>query len=279
LFINQIKPSILIKGIIKYPFHLLNGLLKGRRSARFLSLLPPFFKNQLIFDKKKKLFLNPKIRSHVDFLTLRQIFQGNDYGLEKIGRKRDLMSHYQKIVESGKLPLIIDCGGNIGLASKYFNNEYPEAIIVCIEPDHLNIEQAKVNNKSNKVHFLEKAIGCRVERGAVVDPGLGEWGYRMEVSHDGSTEIVSINSLLETYDKNKYSPFIVKIDIEGFEENLFSESTEWINKFPLLIIELHDWMLPKSANSANFLKAIAPLNRDFVFYGENIFSIENELIC
>ncbi|WP_300558502.1 FkbM family methyltransferase [Limnohabitans sp. Rim8] len=224
------------------------------------------------------LFLNPKIRSYVDFLTLRQIFQGNDYGLEKIGRRRELLAHYQKIVQSGKLPLIIDCGGNIGLASKYFNNEYPEAIVVCIEPDHLNIEQAKVNNKSSKVHFLEKAIGCRVERGTVVDPGLGEWGYRMEVSHDGRTEVVSINSLLKTYDENTYSPFIVKIDIEGFEENLFSQSTEWIKRFPLLIIELHDWMLPKSANSSNFLKVIAPLNRDFVFYGENIFSIDNEFI-
>ncbi len=278
MFINQLKLSILVKIIIKYPFILLSGLLKGRRSARFLSLLPPFFKNQLIFDKKKMLFLNPKIRSYVDFLTLRQIFQGNDYGLEKIGRRRELLAHYQKIVQSGKLPLIIDCGGNIGLASKYFNNEYPEAIVVCIEPDHLNIEQAKVNNKSSKVHFLEKAIGCRVERGTVVDPGLGEWGYRMEVSHDGRTEVVSINSLLKTYDENTYSPFIVKIDIEGFEENLFSQSTEWIKRFPLLIIELHDWMLPKSANSSNFLKVIAPLNRDFVFYGENIFSIDNEFI-
>lgn len=277
MFISHLKPSVIVKGIIKYPFYLINGLFRGRRTMRFLSLLPLFFKNQLIYDKKKNLFLNPKIRSYVDFRTLRQIFHGNDYGIEKIGRKKDLISFYQKIIESGKSPLIIDCGGNIGLASKYFNIEYPEAEIICIEPDHLNIEQAKINNKNSKVHFLEKAIGCRDEKGTVVDPGLGEWGYRMEISQDGNTEIVSINKLLETYPNSKYTPFIVKIDIEGFEKNLFSENTEWIEIFPLLIIELHDWMLPKSGNSSNFLKTIAPMDRDFVFYGENIFSIDNKL--
>lgn len=104
------------------------------------------------------LFLNPKIRSYVDFLTLRQIFQGNDYGLEKVGRRRELISHYQKIVQSGKLPLIIDCGGNIGLASKYFNNEYPEAIVVCIEPDHLNIEQGKLIINQVKYIFWRKRL-------------------------------------------------------------------------------------------------------------------------
>jgi len=276
LFISQLKPSIIFKGIVKYPFHLINTLLRGRRSARFLSLLPLFFTNQIIYYKKKRSFLILKIRSYVDFMTFRQIFQGNDYGLEKITRRQDLISQYQKIIDSGKTPLIIDCGGNIGMASKYFNNEYPDAHIICIEPDHLNIEQAKINNKTDKVHFLEKAIGCRDEKGIVIDPGLGEWGYRMEISQDGNTEVVSINSVLNKYPQDKYSPFIVKIDIEGFEANLFSENTDWVEKFPLLIIELHDWMLPKSANSSNFLKTIAPMDRDFVFYGENIFSIDNK---
>jgi hypothetical protein len=42
-----------------------------------------------------------------------------------------------------------------------------------------------------------------------------------------------------------------------------------------MIVELHDWMLPRTANSANFLKAVAARNRDFVFRGENVFSIRN----
>jgi hypothetical protein len=43
----------------------------------------------------------------------------------------------------------------------------------------------------------------------------------------------------------------------------------------VIIIELHDWMLPGTANSQNCLKALSGTNRDFVFYGENVFSIRN----
>jgi hypothetical protein len=67
----------------------------------------------------------------------------------------------------------------------------------------------------------------------------------------------------------------VKIDIEGFEEELFSKNTEWVDKFPLLVIELHDWMLPRDRTSAHFLTLIATLDRDFVYIGENVFSISN----
>ena len=69
----------------------------------------------------------------------------------------------------------------------------------------------------------------------------------------------------------------VKIDIEGFENELFSKNTEWIDNFPIIIIELHDWMLPKTCKSSNFLSSISKKNRDFLYSGENIFSIKNEL--
>jgi hypothetical protein len=45
----------------------------------------------------------------------------------------------------------------------------------------------------------------------------------------------------------------------------------------VLVIELHDWMLPRAANSGPFLREIAVRDRDFVYHGENIFSISNQL--
>ena len=72
-----------------------------------------------------------------------------------------------------------------------------------------------------------------------------------------------------------YTPFLAKIDIEGAEADLFSRDTDWIDQFPLIIVELHDWLLPKQGTSRNFLRCIAARNRDFVYLGENIFSIRN----
>src|SRR5262249_4668764 len=45
----------------------------------------------------------------------------------------------------------------------------------------------------------------------------------------------------------------------------------------LLIVELHDWLLTKSASSRKFLQCISQLDRDFVYIGEDVFSISNTI--
>jgi len=55
-------------------------------------------------------------------------------------------------------------------------------------------------------------------------------------------------------------------------------STGWLVKFPVIIIELHDWLFPGKANSRNFFRAISDLNFDFVYRGENIFCFNNTLL-
>jgi hypothetical protein len=72
-------------------------------------------------------------------------------------------------------------------------------------------------------------------------------------------------------------PFLCKIDIEGGERELFAEQTGWIDCFPLLVIELHDWLLPGQGVSRHFLREMAVRDRDFVYRGENVFSIANRL--
>ena len=74
-----------------------------------------------------------------------------------------------------------------------------------------------------------------------------------------------------------FEPFIAKIDIEGFEDDLFSKNTAWIDRFPLLIIELHDWMLPWKSTWRNVLSAVSGLNRDFIYISENVFSVSTRL--
>lgn len=72
-------------------------------------------------------------------------------------------------------------------------------------------------------------------------------------------------------------PFLVKVDIEGAEGDLFSGNTEWVARTPLVIVELHDWLLPKQRTSQPFLQCIAQLDRDFVYIGEDVYSIANNL--
>jgi FkbM family methyltransferase len=176
-------------------------------------------------------------------------------------------------VREGKTPLILDCGGNIGLASRYFAEVFVGARVVCIEPDAANMRRARANNPEGRVRFRQAAVGAEPGRGGIANPAADNNAYRIERGGAADVEIVSINGLLEA--EADAVPFIVKIDIEGFEAELFARNTEWVARFPLLIIELHDWMLPGSASSRSFLTEIARHDRDFEHHGQNIFSIRN----
>lgn len=244
----------------------------GQRQ-RFYLLTPPMFSTAWVLDAARRRVITINIRDVYDFWVASQIFVHHDYSLEKLRRNREIFASYRELVAAGRKPLIIDCGGNSGMATRYFADTFPDAFVVCVEPDHGNIEAARKNNVSKNVAFLEVGVGSADTRGTISDPGEGNWAYQVKESAAGNVRIVSINTILAQY--ADFAPFLIKIDIEGFEENLFERNTEWIDRFSLLIIELHDWMLPTKSNSRNFLREMSKRDRDFVFFGENVFSISN----
>ena len=89
----------------------------------------------------------------------------------------------------------------------------------------------------------------------------------------GAVRSWSVPSLLAKY---AGQPFIAKIDIEGAERDLFSGDCSWIDTFPVIIVELHDWLFPKARTAQPFLKAIAARNRDILLKENNVFSIRND---
>lgn len=115
----------------------------------------------------------------------------------------------------------------------------------------------------------------------MVDPGRGQWAYRTEaIARSEETAdwvpYVTINDIYRAHAAQAF-PFLVKVDIEGAEGDLFSGNTEWVARTPLVIVELHDWLLPKQKTSQPFLQCVAKLDRDFVYVGEDVYSIANDL--
>jgi FkbM family methyltransferase len=208
--------------------------------------------------------------------VMHQIFGNQDYSLDRLARKKTLQDFYASVSENKGTPLIVDCGANIGASSVWYSMVYPAASIVAIEPDDENVELLKRNVAGQNVEVLQAAIGCEPGQVHLEDPGLGEWGYRTAASGSGKlVEQISMRQIVVEQMAKGKTPFIAKIDIEGGEQNLFSKSVEWVDFFPLLVIELHDWMLGGQGSARNFLRCIADRDRDFVYIGENIFSIRN----
>jgi FkbM family methyltransferase len=131
---------------------------------------------------------------------------------------------------------------------------------------------AKINNSLGVIDYYQAAISSEMGKGALIDMGAAN-AYRVQKDSAGDLEFITVNQVLEL--NAACTPFIIKIDIEGFEADLFADNLEWIDRFPVIFIELHDWMLPKRRNSANFLKAIAARDRDFIHFQGYVLSINN----
>lgn len=213
--------------------------------------------------------------SEADLGVMEQIFENADYDLRRLKRASELLKIHQDALKTGKTPMIIDAGANIGASTLWFHFTYPKSHIVCFEPDRENFQLLMSNTGGLDVELHQAAVGSVDGVADLVDPGIGEWGYRTMPNPNGKVDVLSLGRLIDQKIESGYEPFIAKIDIEGGEGELFSGNTGWMSKFPILIVELHDWLLPRQHTSAAFLKVISTLDRDFVYIGENIFSIKN----
>lgn len=210
--------------------------------------------------------------------VIAQVLKNSDYNFGRLRRGAEINALCEQLAAGGKTPLIVDAGANIGASAVYFSCSFPKARIVAIEPERGNFELLKLNTTGLPVECLNAALAVKPGTFTVTDPGEGNWGFRAEAAAAGgkavhTVDCVTLNDLYASHPQ--CVPFVAKIDIEGGEGELFAANTEWVDRTPVIVIELHDWLMPRSANSRAFLQCIAGRDRDFVHIGENIFSIAN----
>lgn len=212
-----------------------------------------------------------------DYGVLGQIFWSQDYDLSRLRRGDEILQIYSSLLRSGQKPLIIDAGANIGASVFWFAHHFPEGHICAFEPQGENFEFLSKNVQEIKgdIQVIKAAVGASDGFVDVVDEGQGECGFRTKISSHGETKLISLKRFLSEKISEGFVPFLVKIDIEGGEEQLFSGECQWMDCFPLIIIELHDWLIPRKRTSRTFLEFVSRCDRDFVYVGENIFSISN----
>ncbi|XCN43710.1 hypothetical protein DSM117340_03013 [Lentibacter algarum] len=257
----------------RYLYFLVWNLFTGQRFIRFSVNATGRIH---FYDRLKKRFFYLHSRNLIDSTTAEQIFTRNDYDFSFMQRAAELRSRYDQCVAQGKTVLIIDCGANIGLSARYFAEEFDKAQIIAIE---LSAENCAMIDKNcahlKNVAIINKAIGSSGGFVSIADETADANSFQaIRGTASNNIQVVTIPDILALHEGAEF--FIAKIDIEGFEHDLFSENTDWVDQTTVLIVETHDWMLPSQANSTNFLKAISGKNRDFLINGENVFSIAND---
>ncbi|WP_178130886.1 FkbM family methyltransferase [Reyranella sp. CPCC 100927] len=207
-----------------------------------------------------------------------QIFGGGDYDLTRLRRFDDIRRYVDARHAAGQRPVIIDAGANIGISAVFFALTFPTARVVAIEPEAENFALLVRNTRELGVHCLRAALSSEPGHVTVHDGGEGSWSFRTErAAAPGGIPCLTINDLFAEHLDTDAFPFLVKVDIEGAEADVFSRNTQWVERTPVIITELHDWLLPGQGTALPFLRCVSALDRDFVYLGEDVFSIDNRL--
>lgn len=214
-----------------------------------------------------------------------QCFVGDQYEIPKMPGIAPLhynatQATYMNTLQSGKKPLVIDCGANMGASTVWFDMRFPGSSIIAVEPAMSNTDLLKLNcAKRENVSIVEAGVGSSDGEAYLQDSGGGHWGY--QTSHVPSERLVKIVALADLIKDNMNKnavPFILKIDVEGAEKDLFNHSLDLIALFPVIIFEPHDFYMPGAKTASPFFKFHAETGRDFAFGYENVFSLDVNLM-
>lgn len=134
--------------------------------------------------------------------------------------------------------LILDIGANVGCASVWFANRYPNAKIIAVEPDASNVAVLRQNVAPYpSVRVIEGAVWYESATMAIDDQG-DKSGIQVHAG-DGGVRGMTIDEIAGT-DRID----ILKLDVEGAEKELFEHDPAWLANVGVLMIELHDRFKP-----------------------------------
>jgi FkbM family methyltransferase len=202
------------------------------------------------------------------------VMQENDFqSLPEASRE---LAFYKQILSEGNKPVIVDCGGHIGLSAVWFASRFPDALVYSVEPDTANFQMLQQNTRAySNIVPIQGGIWSRSCLLHISNPNSGSASFRLqEVPESASPERAAV---LQGYDLGDIVGreaanrlFLVKMDIEGAEAEVFRRPADWMNSAAVMIIELHDWLMPGQGTSRNLLARVSENHFDVHFRGENL---------
>jgi FkbM family methyltransferase len=256
------------------------GLRRGTSAFLFL-VSPTFFR---IAPRKVKALRIPNIPYPIwlrpatsDWYVMEQVFIDQEYSLDRWqSHARAVRARYDDVLAQGRVPIIVDCGAHVGLATLWFARQFPRARILSVEPAKENFELLRRNVSSNpNIMPINAAIWDRETRVDLVNAEEQPWAWAMRQTPTGQISTVTVNALLQREPIGV--PLLVKIDIEGGEIALFHSNTEWIERTPLVVFELHDWQGGWRGTGHSVFSRLCMHPRDYMQRGENMFAFSHAL--
>lgn len=200
------------------------------------------------------------------------------------GKTSDRLT-FQKIFVDGEYRIdlgftpcsILDAGANVGYASIFFAQQYPEALIIAVEPEEANFRLLSHNtaNYSN-IRTVQKALWPKRTNLLIENSSGQPDAFRVRESDtavNGAIPTCTIPDLLREHRMDHFD--LLKIDIEGAEKELFEDlaNCHWLAMARAVIIETHDWFKPGCTRAVEraMTASWAKFRRSQI--GENLFYV------
>jgi FkbM family methyltransferase len=168
---------------------------------------------------------------------------------------------------TGRVPLIVDAGANVGYSALYLAEAFPDAVVVAAEPDPACVERIRVNCAGHqRIRVVHAAVWSHDRGVDLTNRDEGSWANR--VADGGDTPSVTLDALLTEVPGG--APFILKLDIEGAETEVCRASPQALSEFACIMIEPHDWMLPGSGGLSPLYDAVAGKTMDTLIRDETL---------
>jgi FkbM family methyltransferase len=133
--------------------------------------------------------------------------------------------------------VLLDLGANIGMTSVWLAKRFPFTQVIAVEPDPKNAAVVRQNFELNRIN------GCVVEAAIGPSEGIARFEFNPasnlgRLSENGSpVPIISVGSIIRKYAIAKFA--LIKVDIEGGEQELFDGPIGWLALTDAIIIEFH----------------------------------------
>lgn len=197
--------------------------------------------------------------SALDFL-FREVFLSGEYFFET----------------SSSVPVIVDCGANIGMSVLYFKHLFPDSRIVAFEPNPNAFRLLQRNVEANglrNVELYDVALSDRdgdisffisTDPGTLLGSTRSDYGGSVELN-GGSVELKARAERLSGYFRRLERIDLVKIDVEGSELKIIDELIEAsaLRQADQYIIEYHHRINRDASALGAFLRKFEDQGYDY----------------
>lgn len=219
-------------------------------------------------DFERPIWLRP---TRSDYSIFWQCVVRTQYNLARFPHMQEIQRRAQAMIAAGQVPLVIDGGANIGLSLRGFARDFPQAHVIAVEPDDDNFRVLTANARelAGQHTLVQGAVASQSGHSRIIARERGSAGFMTEYCDAADPEAIraySVADLVGMVPNGR--PWIVKLDIEGGQDELFSRDTGWVADADLIMLEPDDWAFPWGGTTVNFLRALSQHRFDYVLDGE-----------